>query len=803
MGMVVNIKSIAITQIQSSSDGNDYNILYAISNDSVFKSINNGIDWIILSTYEEIDDSPNPDYNGLPIFINNIDEYIKVLNDLENKNIIYILSKNGKVYRTLDDGETWSTVFNYSEQINDVSIVSNYTNYIFVGTNKNGLKRFDDSIRDFIDVDIDTDGRIIYFNHDQLEAGDRYSTDSNTINLRTHVNNDDAINTQERIKFKIDKDTNFVSFKFKKNNTYFDKTDIHIGELIINPPNNPFVIQNPEEYNDNLTIIKITEINNILFVLTIDGIYTSKNNGQKWNKLITSALPNKTYDIIYDYDNSNYVIGTSNGLWIANKELNEFKYIESKNKDVDVVWNNSYRGTEFLYRGGNDGLYITLKNSKSLVVYSGAKSENSFYWGDIFNLSDGGFSDLTREIFNNPITRSVDTDGTMVDHFGWDYALIVRKGPYLDYNLALEHSKTNNIWSPNVYVGYPLNDRGLDDYNNHTSGPLFSSSEIDQKSLEYLRDQNLGQGSSWLGSIVEGKPCLGDGNIIIGHIKNRRGNPPRTNLEIFYKTNNLEFDSGPTSEFMVTDKVQPILGLSRPDFWISNVHEYNNEYTTKDSPLFNKQKAPELLSNMFYIYKVYPFFLIPDPTVVIGGGGQHIKYPVYPFYYPRSGDTPEAYGYKITIDKFQGSTKIVCGLTLNNNNWVVGTDNGIFYSKNYGMDVFRATGVVGYISNIILTSGGILLASCISDNGYIQLIKCVDGTGNNWIPINEVGSLFDQLRINKIYNFIEYENKIYLATNQGIFIGDINASNWIFNGTVGSVQSLSNGNKLYQSFTVL
>jgi hypothetical protein len=302
-------------------------------------------------------------------------------------------------------------------------------------------------------------------------------------------------------------------------------------------------------------------------------------------------------------------------------------------------------------------------------------------------------------------------------------------------------------------------------------------------------------------------------DIIVGNIPNRRGNPPNSSISDYYANNNIPFDSGLTTRYPVIDRTQPVgangnliarigaLGINNSNI----VSDYSNGYTDDStSPFYHRVECPELMENMFYIYKVYPYVMAPDPTVVSLSG----SYPLYPYYRPEGiGDVAEEYSYILPIERFTGSKSILCGISIDfSNNWVVGADNGIFYSTVQGMNVNRAENIIGEVPAVIKTSSSILIASIVSDDGSVQIATSEESTGNPlgsaWKPVFDINVMFYKAGVNRIYNFAEYEGKIYASTNAGLFIGNLSGSEWRFEGSVGDLESLSGGKVLGQGFKV-
>jgi len=812
-----NINRIITTEGESySSYGVGNRVIYATTETDVLKSFDSGTTWEIISTDETLyDGSVNSYFNGLPNLYNSIDEYYYIFLDNEDANIIYITTKNGKFYRSINRGITWGFIGDFEKEISDIGIVSYQTNYIYTGS-ENGMIRFDDLIRDKVEVTIDVDGKLTRFDIDYFEMGDYYFTDLNSILAKTLVKNDDSTDNREQIRFKIDDNTKFLSIKFKKNKESLDSKKINIGEDGINPLHNPFVLQNPNNTYTNIVINKIGNISDDeIYALTNFGIYTSNDGGSRWSIINSASLPKGIMDLTLSGQNSELALATEDGLWLSANSRTEFKQIESNGQIVNTVWryDDPADGCSYLFRGGDEGLLITVERSRSLVVFSGERKQNVFCWGDLFYPNDGGWSDATISDITIPIPSplsSTSTDVTLFDD--WDYALIVRKGPYLDYNRAYSDSLNRNVFIPNNQVVYPSALSG--DYIQNTSPHFVSSSSFSNGYLEEIRDVNLygGVGSSFSG----GSRYMSDGSIIIGIIPNRRGNPPNSSVNEYYSTNNIPYDYGPSTKYPVIDEVQPfdagvIVGLSPTNprgasGITANTAEDESYYdgTIKDSILNGRARCPELIENAFYIYTVYPYIMLPDPLVV---GSSSTVYSKYPRYRPEMGDVPQSYSYILKIEKFSGSNTFFCGVSVGSSNWIVGTDSGIFYSRNNGRDVFMSN-IKGKVPAVFYSSDSVAFASVVLDNGEVQVVTSSADVsqdivvGQKWEAVSELQSVFFSVGVKIVYNFVEYNNEIYLSTNAGLVIGSLSTGNWRLYGSIGNIESLSSGRVLGQGFEI-
>jgi hypothetical protein len=451
---------------------------------------------------------------------------------------------------------------------------------------------------------------------------------------------------------------------------------------------------------------------------------------------------------------------------------------------------------------------------RSLVVYSGERLRNVFSWGDLFNPNDGGWSDSTISQIRVPIPKPTKPNSNeMVLFDDWDYALIVRKGPFLDYDRAYAASLGQTVFRPSrqvVYPGSPSDPYGPN-YPANFSSPTGTANGY----MEEIRDVDLyeGIGTTFSG----GARYMEDGSIIVGNIENRRGNPPNSSVTEYYSENNILYDYGPTTNYPIIDEVQPfdsgvyvgqsptnnrgVAGLS------SNIAEDETYYdgTISGSSLKGRARCPEIVKNAYYVYTAYPYIMLPDPLIV--GVQSNRDYPKYPRYRPESGDIPDSYSYILKIEKFAGSSEILCGASTGSSNWIVGTDVGLFYSLNHGRDV-SMTDIRGKVSAVFYTSSGIALAAVVLNSGEIQVVSSTASRsagreiGQKWNAVTGLQSIFFSAGVRRVYNFEEYNSNIYISTNAGIIIGSLSASDWYLYGSVGDIASLSNKRALAQGFEI-
>jgi len=810
-----SVNNIAVTHKFGSIYNENYATIYAAANDGVYKSVNSGATWDRIST-----DISSSYYNGLPSLSDVSLIYKYVFTDRKDRNIVYAINNSGDIYRTINGGISWSLLYETGLTINDAVMVSYFKNRIMIGSDQFGLNMLNDSVRQTTDVKIDSDGKINDFSVEDLEIGDEIITDSNSILAKTISRNDEAQNSQETVTFKTSSNTKYLSFSFKSDDILFDTEDIYIGSLIENPNSNPFVLHDPGDVSSDMIVHTIGSLGSQVYALTTKGAYLTSNSGGKWQKIYSEALPDEIYDIDQIKDSDEISLGTNDGFWISENDKKTFRQIESDGEEVRVVWEEGDRH----FRGGSDGLYITLSGTKSLVVYSGSKTYNEFSWGDLFSPNDGGFSNETDEILNIPIYKSPSPNADSIGYDDWDYVLVVRRGPFVTYEDALASS---DIFKPSNNVVYPSNLSNETQYNTEIDvSPEFIFSgdnsslnvELNAGSLEIIRFENQ-EGDGAIGSIFSPSNetvYMGGGNIIVGVLKNRRGNPPGTGFDSNFVSHygysssdidleeNLPYDFGPTSANMILDKIQPLgsnfsssqrSSAGLVDNYASTDAEYDTDTT---SPLYGRVKCPEIVENSYYMYRAYPYRMVPDSTQV--GLNSDGSAPVYPRYLPLNGDIPDSYTYKISIEKFYGSNNILSGISVSDANWVIGTDVGIFYSTEKGMDVNKSN-IVGRVPAIIYTSANTLLASVVLKNGRIQIVTSTDKA--NWTVISELNEMIYNLNINKVYNFTEYNDKIYMSSSAGFFGGDLDGSNWIFYGDIGDHEVLNAQRLLGQEFRVL
>ena len=758
----IDVVYMSLSIVKANNSGYENIIIYALTSKSLYKTIDGGISWNIVATNQYINGIENQEYNGLPI-LSGDNEYIRIVTDSIDENVLYVFEANGTIYRTKNNGKDWHTINEYEYNINNVAINSTTTNNLYLCTNGDGLVRVDEFLRDYIETYVSVDGKISYFDFNNFKIGDTYNTGSNYIKTKTFMKNTNTYNDSQYFDFKTE-DTNLISFRFTKSNRFISYDAIYIGDTYTHPyPNhNPFVLQNPVYTNTDIIVNSIGGFADGIYALTSIGTFLTYNGGEKWDKIKNQSLPDKVCSICSNID-TGLIIGTKEGLFKSNTNMTDISLVESKNNQVNCVW--KYDGNvKYIYRGGSDGLFITIYNSECLIVYSGNTLSNMFCWGDPFDVQDGNWSERTRGIIGEPITRAISQD-TDMDFSGWDGALILRKGPYDDYDSAYSDYMNNKIWAPETFVGYPTNNYGGNEYNStpYDLSPIFTDNSVDGD-LRYVRDQDLT--GNWLGTKYIPTTLIPENTIVVGNLKNRKGNPPQTPANADFS--NIDFDFGPTTNNPIIDEV-----------------------------------AQYFETNKYYIYKAYPYINIPDPSVPVSNVTTK-QYYRFAYYNPSSGDIPDSYTVIFPISKFSGSTTVLCGSSYDKyGNWVVGTDNGIFYSRNRGLDIYKVAGISGEILSLIVTSDCVGIAVVALENGDVQIIKNDNlSTSATWIPLVEANKIFYSVGVGKIFNFAEYDNQIYASTNKGILIGNVDGTGWYLSGKVGDFESLTCGKILGQTFNV-
>lgn len=749
-------------------------VVYAATGDGVFRSEDNAVSWTELSSATG------------PLNLPNSRAYVKVLVDLENCDNLYSLTEDGEIYRSVDNGVTWESLFTKTTTYNVSDIISFFTNFMFIGTNNFGIIRVDNSIRDKMKVEVIADSNIVSFDIDFLETGDKVTSDINSIVANTIARNDSITDNREQIRFIVDDSGNNLQIIFTRNDSLVDVENIFISNDLINPKTNPFILSIPDGSDDPTVINQIATLaDNKIYAATNRGVYSTENFGDKWNRILNAALPEEIISVGLIQDNSELALGTESGLWASSDNQQNFGIVESSGKRVNSIFESTDENIITLFRGGEDGLRVTVENSRSLVVYSGDLSESSalkFSWGDIFTPVDGGWSENTQISISEPIFTVTGPGDTTPDKFdGWDYALIIRKGPFDTFEEALTAGNANDVFAPDTQVIYPTNLANSNAYNSGSSGAEFTTTGLadDERAfLEEIRDANL-DGNGALGISFNPKRYMQDGSIVVGTIPNRK----RT-------VSNFEgdFDQGPTPDFPITDSVQPVI-----------------DENSRKSLGLNTTNIPSLISDKFYLYRVFPYLLVPDPLSFSTISDQ---FPTLPRYRPPTGDLPDSYSYNFDIDKFRGATVVLDGIPVGNNNWVVGTDAGVFYSTQAGRDVNETEdgnviGVNFTVPALVLTSSGIVIAAAIAGDAIYLARSTSLPLGKNWEIITPTITSFANANVKRIYNITEDSNgKIHMSTNAGIFTADANGDNITLAGSVGHLEALNSNKVIGQEFFV-
>lgn len=764
--------------------------LYAAANEGVYKTTNSGTFWTIISKETE-----DLDYNGLP----NNQNYKRIWVDSNDTTIVYALTAAGVVYRSINEGSSWENILSLGSALNDSDMISFFTNSIYCGVDVSGLIKIDDAIRDTLKAEIETDGKITDIDIDYFEMGDSYFSDTNTISAKTLVKNDSSTNNKEQIRFNISSGTQYLTFKFSRNNILLDEDDIYVGTTSTNPDQNPFVLENPNYSSGNIIINKMGSFEDEeVFSLTNKGAYTTTDAGERWTKITTALLPSEILDAEKSRKGE-ILFATRNGLWASNDDRTSFQSVESPGKVVRCIWEATSTGTRYIYRGGDEGLNITTENQNNIIVYSGELNTGNFIkfsWGDLFDPNDGGWSEETIRTINNPIYRySGSNSSTLIEYKGWDSSLIVRQGPFSTYNKAKIAAESERIFGPINYIYYPnVSLSNSDDFITPDISAVYSlSSSSSISSLEEIRDINL-VGDKSVGNSFTPKSSMRDGNIIIGHFPNRK----KIN-ESYYSQNNILYDYGPRSDYGIEDRIRPVSGTARSS------NNLNENYADIDAYASGEEKIPDIKSNCYYIYKAYPYIMVPVPWIV--GVNSDNTYPTFPLYRPSQGDLTDSYTYRIDIGKFTGATTINCGASTSGGDWIVGTDYGIFYSEESGSKVIKSTsGVVSNqnITSVVCTSSGIAIASMSNptDGTSTMAISTNSPVGSVWAALASLNSLLYAAGVGRVYNLVESSGTIYASTNLGLFLGNEDGTNWIFLGSVEDSEPTRNGMALIQEINL-
>jgi len=789
-GNDANISSVTVMPNTSNYVATTNTTIYAAANGAVYKTTNGGTLWAIIS--KTIGDS---DYNGLP----NGQNYKKVWIDKNNTTIMYVLTVPGDIYRSINEGSSWENILSVGSAINYSDMISSFTNSIYCGVDGSGLVRVDDAIRDTLTTDIEVDGKITSMDIDYFEMGDSYFSDTNTISAKTLVKNDSLTNNKEQIRFNVSDETRYLTFKFSRNNILLGEDDIYVGTTSVNPYQNPFVLENPNYSSGNIIISNMGSFEDEeVFSLTNKGAYITTNAGERWSKITTALLPNEILDANKSR-NEEILFATRNGLWASNNNRTSFQSIESPGKVVRCVWEATSTGTRYIYRGGDEGLNITIENQNNIIVYSGELNTGNFIkfsWGDLFDPNDGGWSEETLRTINNPIYRYSSSDSsTLTEYKGWDSSLIIRQGPFSTYDKAKIAAESERTFGPINYIYYPnISLSNSDDFIVPDISAVYSlSSSSSISSLEEIRDINL-IGSGAVGNSFTPKASMKDGNIVIGHFPNRK----KINAS-YYSQNNILYDYGPRPDYDIEDRIRPVSGTTRSS---SNLNE---NYADMDAYASGEEKIPDIKSNCYYIYKAYPYIMVPVPWIV--GVNADNTYPTFPLYRPSQGDLTDSYTYRIDIGKFTGTTTINCGASTSGGDWIVGTDYGIFYSEESGSKVIKSTsGIVSNqnITSVIHTSSGIAVAAMSNpiDGTPTMAISTNSPVGSVWVALSALNSLLYSAGVGRVYNLVESSGTIYASTNIGLFSGSEDGTSWVFLGPVEDSEPTRSGMALIQEISL-
>jgi len=781
-------------------------VLYISTDIGIYYSTNDGTSWAKLSL----------DSNGLPDT-----GYKQVLVDTQDFRILYAITSTEDIYRSIDFGLSWNLILNCGSGLNKYSIVSEFSNSIFLGFDSLGIKKYYDPIREEFNVQVDSDSLITNVTFDNFEMGDEIFTDSNTIIAKTYPKNDNILSNFEKITFKTDDLTKYLTFKISRKEEKFGLDEIKIGQDEVNPLTIPFLLQNPEYDSGYIKVNKIGKLDSDEnFAISNKGVHTTSNNGTTWQKLTSSFIPSNIKDLISLSDNS-IILATDNGLWSSDVDRVNYRNVEQLDSEINVIWESVDKGVRRIFRGGENGLYITVERpiSKTIITYSGdisIKKSIQFSWGSISNPNDGGWTDKTEEMLSKSVWAKSSMSSSLLEYKGWDSALIVRYGPFSTFEIAESYS--NGVWLPENGSVYP------NGFSSPESGFSFGKSAKFENSDSGLLFEESSNQKKYVGS-QDSITYHTNGVIFIGDFPNV--NSPN---------NYPQGKNYPTTDFPIIDRVDATIGEARrieadgsfsitstgylenkadirayEDLITNGSSMTNKELLTalREDSDYKKQLAPILKSNMYYAYRVFPYRLIPDPTEIDGSG----SFLTTPRYKRATGDLVDSFSFIVDIEKFSGSKRILCGVSTLSGNWIVGTNSGLFYSTENGQNVIKSqnlsSNLVGYkFVSMIYTSSNVVLAVAVSNSlNDIRFVRNSSDFTNesfdsNWEFLNNLSSLLDDVGANIVFNLEESNGKIYISTNKGVFLGNEDGTEWKFIGRVGNLESISGGKVLGQEFII-
>lgn len=627
--IVISAENLKDRTLQTANDA----IVYATTNSGLYKSSDGGNNWTQIGTGT--------------FGSNNLKKII--IEKVFNKEYIYVNYPNHGIYKSSDEGDNWSeiAVETSSLDINDLDISKLDSKQLLLTTSGDGIKSYIEPDNEIISIEVITDNKIKNVSDISLHIGDDIHNYKDRFEIISKLRRSESSNMKS-VSFQTDHDDS-IEIKVKKNNKYINPTDISVGSSNLNPYSNPFRVNkvDDEHYPTHVFTTSILT-NGDLFVGTNQGGYITKDGGNSWHKAGNYLMPSKIYSSGV-LDDDRFYIGTNNGLWVSNNNGQTFTKDQMAGNNVRTIWSHEENGIRRFFIASDAGVRIislgessiTIKtpetfNSTDGVIFSwGGKDENG-------NFLIGGmpkdfleFLNVRREYWiqgsqNNPIYSR-----------GWEGILVVRTEgsessfvPQNDANYGIKYRRFIEVPEWNTFFDPPPI-RPFPDGLVTVALITNNTNELDEGNNKFISSAIIGNNT-----YTPDVPFIDYINIT------------------------SEYDRNPDNK------------------WGAYPEQYGDPID--QTKIYEFGNGAELKADTFYTYAFFAFFLRPTPIPYdIKKIGE-----LYKEYYQF---TPEEWTYDIKINNMPSAKQIFAGDSLSVNEWVVATDDGVFYSSS-GTDINRSNG---------------------------------------------------------------------------------------------------------------
>lgn len=266
---------------------------YSSLDDNIFRSTDQGLSWEKIS-------------NTLP------NMWVQSMT-LGNNGLVMITGhdyNSGKLFRSLDNGETWSELLNGFTVFHTVGVVQNSSGDLFVATDGDGVLKSSDNgetwsnvsfglnCTDLSSIIIDLEGNLLV-GTSCYESGIYKSSD------------DGATWTPSGSPF------NEASIRLLKINS--EGVLFAVNNSIHRSVNNGLSWENISEYSSYGTVFEIeTGLNGNVLISTFEGVFQSNDNGDTWSEINDGLLSNDSRSVAVAPDGTIYTSIWGNGVWKNN-----------------------------------------------------------------------------------------------------------------------------------------------------------------------------------------------------------------------------------------------------------------------------------------------------------------------------------------------------------------------------------------------------------------------------------------------------------------------------------------------------